>query len=83
MPTKHHDLKIRPKDYRDIESNGKRFEVRFNDRNFEVGDILNLCEWAGGGENILEEKLFAKSDISWTIQTIARKVMSSYKLRLY
>ena len=22
MPTKHHDLKIRPKDYRDIESKG-------------------------------------------------------------
>ena len=48
MPTIHHDLKISPKYYRDIESNGKRFEVRFNDRNFKVGDILYLCEWAGG-----------------------------------
>ena len=48
MLTAHHDLKISPKDYRDIESNGKRFEVRFNDRDFKVGDILNLCEWAGG-----------------------------------
>jgi hypothetical protein len=44
----HHDLKISPKYYRDIESNGKRFEVRFNDRDFKVGDILNLREWAGG-----------------------------------
>ena len=48
MPTIHRDLKICPKYYRDIESNGKRFEVRFNDRDFKVGDILYLCEWAGG-----------------------------------
>lgn len=47
MPTTHH-LKISPKYYRDIESNGKRFEVRFNDRDFKVGDTLNLWEWAGG-----------------------------------
>lgn len=47
MSTTHHDLKISPKYYRDTESNGKRFEVRFKDRNFEVGDILNLREWAG------------------------------------
>ena len=63
MPTKHHDLKIRPKDYRDIESNGKRFEVRFNDRNFEVGDILNLCEWAGGGGRIYWKKNYLRSQI--------------------
>ena len=48
MSTTHHDLKISPKYYRDIESNGKRFEVRFNDRDFKVGDTLNLWEWVGG-----------------------------------
>ena len=46
----HHDLKISPKYYRDIKRNGKRFEVRFNDRDFKVGDIFNLREWAGGGQ---------------------------------
>ena len=48
MPTIHRDLKICPKYYRDIESNEKRFEVRFKDRDFKVGDILYLREWAGG-----------------------------------
>ena len=47
MSTTHHDLKISTKYYRDIESNGKRFEVRKNDRDFKVGDILNLREFAG------------------------------------
>ena len=56
MSKQHHDLKISPKYYRDIESNGKTFEIRFNDRNFQVGDILNLREFAGGeytGRHIL------------------------------
>lgn len=48
MSKTHHDLKISPKYYRDIESNGKTFEVRLNDRDFKVGDILNLREYAGG-----------------------------------
>lgn len=48
MSTTHHDLKISPKYYRNIESNRKRFEVQFNDRNFEVRDILNLRELVGG-----------------------------------
>lgn len=48
MARQRHDLKILPKYYRDIEKGLKTFEVRFNDRNFQVGDILELKEWFGG-----------------------------------
>ena len=44
-----HDLKILPKYFDDVESGKKPFEVRFNDRNFEVGDILCLREYDRGG----------------------------------
>ncbi|MGD8172164.1 DUF3850 domain-containing protein [Vibrio sp. TRT 21S02] len=42
-----HDLKITP-DYFEQQYHGvKRFELRHNDRDYQVGDILNLSEWDG------------------------------------
>ena len=43
-----HELKILPKYLIDIERGIKTFEVRFNDRNFQVGDVLRLKEFFGG-----------------------------------
>lgn len=40
-----HELKIYPKYFEDVTSGKKTFEVRKNDRNFQVGDILALKEW--------------------------------------
>ena len=40
-----HELKIWPDYYADVLSGAKRFEVRLNDRGFEVGDRLRLQEW--------------------------------------
>jgi hypothetical protein len=37
-----HDLKIDEKYYLDIIHNNKRFEIRFNDRNYQVGDYIEL-----------------------------------------
>lgn len=48
MSRQHHELKIKPEYYRAIERGEKTFEVRFNDRNFQVYDILHLKEWCGG-----------------------------------
>lgn len=45
---KTHELKILPKYFDDIVRNKKSFEVRRNDRDFEVGDILMLRECSGG-----------------------------------
>lgn len=39
-----HDLKIQSKFYEKVLSGEKTFEIRFNDRNYSVGDILILNE---------------------------------------
>lgn len=41
--SKQHDLKCRPQYFDAIYR--KPFELRFNDRNFEEGDVLLLREW--------------------------------------
>lgn len=39
-----HELKLNSKYYYDSLTNVKNFEIRKNDRNFEVGDILKLVK---------------------------------------
>ena len=43
--TKVHQLKTWPEFFRHIQSGNKTFEIRVNDRDFQVGDILHLQEW--------------------------------------
>ena len=40
-----HELKCWPEFYEEIHKNTKNFEVRLNDRDFKVGDILHLKEF--------------------------------------
>ncbi len=40
-----HRLKISPKYLNDILDGSKKFELRKDDRNFKVGDVLKLKEW--------------------------------------
>lgn len=40
-----HRLKIKPNYFKDVVAETKRFEVRYNDRNYKVGDILVLEEF--------------------------------------
>lgn len=40
-----HELKIYPIYFEDIVSRRKTFEVRKNDRKFQIGDVLVLKEW--------------------------------------
>lgn len=49
MSRQHHYLKIKPEYYRAIEQGIKTFEVRFNDCNFQVYDVLHLQEWCEEG----------------------------------
>jgi hypothetical protein len=42
---KKHDLKVWMNYYEDIETEKKNFELRYNDRNFQVGDKLILREY--------------------------------------
>ena len=43
-----HELKIAPEYFEKVVSKEKSFEVRYNDRNFQVGDILGLMEYIDG-----------------------------------
>jgi len=43
-----HHLKIDPKYFLDVHAGIKTFEIRFNDRNFAVNDIVCLCEYCDG-----------------------------------
>lgn len=43
-----HELKILPKWFDDVSSGKKNFELRKNDRSFQVGDELLLKEWYRG-----------------------------------
>lgn len=45
-----HEIKILPKYFRDVAAVGggtKKFELRKNDRNYQVGDSVTLREWDG------------------------------------
>lgn len=44
-----HNLKIKPKYFEDVKKEIKKFEVRFNDRNFKVGDLIVLEEFDNRG----------------------------------
>lgn len=43
-----HELKILPQYFEKVLFNLKNFEIRYNDRNFTVGDILCLKEFEAG-----------------------------------
>lgn len=45
---KHHYLKIAPEYYEAVRSGEKTFEVRLNDRNYQVNDVLHLQEFNNG-----------------------------------
>ena len=49
MEHRQHNLKIRPEYYTAITWGVKKFEVRYNDRDYKIGDILHLQEWSENG----------------------------------
>ncbi|MBO4889871.1 MAG: DUF3850 domain-containing protein [Lachnospiraceae bacterium] len=42
-----HELKILPEYFRAVTNREKQFELRKDDRNFKVGDLIVLKEWDG------------------------------------
>ena len=48
MSRQHHYLKTETEYYQQIERGKKKFELRLNDRDFKVGDILHLQESVNG-----------------------------------
>lgn len=44
-----HKLKSLPEFFQAVRNDDKRFEIRKNDRDFKVGDVLKLYEWSPDG----------------------------------
>lgn len=44
-----HKLKTEPKYFQDSQNGLKDFEVRWNDRDFQLGDLVELEEWTTEG----------------------------------
>ena len=58
---KTHELKLDIKYFDDVKSGKKKFEIRKNDRDFVVGDILDLKAW----DSSLGQYAFKKKDEKW------------------
>ena len=43
-----HELKISPQYFEDVKNKKKRFEIRKDDRDFNVGDLITLKEYDNG-----------------------------------
>lgn len=56
--TKIHPLKTWPRYFTDIITGRKTFEVRKDDRDFAVGDVLELLEWDPGTKQYTGRRAF-------------------------
>lgn len=77
-----HNLKIKPQYFWNIVCDIKTFEVRKNDRNFEVGDIITLREFENGkftGKSINVEIIYILNDKEYCKEGY---VVLGFKLRL-
>lgn len=82
MTRKIHHLKIKPKYFKDVAKGDKTFEVRYNDRNFKVGDIICLEEFDNKGYTgkfIHTEVVYLLDDKEYTKTNY---VVLGFKLRL-
>ncbi len=58
---KTHELKLDIKYFDDVKSGKKNFEIRKNDRDFQVGNILEMKAW----DSSLGQYAFKKKDGKW------------------
>ena len=49
MSNRRHEIKIKPKYYAAVIAGMKTFELRENDRDYQVGDEVKLMEWDEDG----------------------------------
>lgn len=57
---KEHDIKVWPPYYAAIEADEKLFEVRKNDRDYQVGDVLRMREYAPGPDEYTGKQMRRK-----------------------
>lgn len=70
-----HELKIRPEYFKSVISGAKPFEIRRNDRNFKVGDLVALNEHDSvsgyTGESVLFEITYVMTDTEYVKEGFA------------
>lgn len=58
-----HRLKVAPEFFEEVQAGRKKAEYRYDDRGFEVGDLIMLVEWTANqqepGEGVIGRTLFA------------------------
>jgi hypothetical protein len=62
-----HTLKILPEYFKEVLSGNKTFELRKDDRDYKVEDLLRLKEWDGSsftGNNVVTEVTYILKDCS-------------------
>ena len=68
-----HELKTWPMYFEAVRSGKKPFEIRENDRRFQIGDTLRLLEWdeSSGftGRDLRRSITYALDDSFWGIST--------------
>ncbi len=55
-----HDLKILEEYFTPVVAGSKTFEIRKNDRDYQVGDVIVLCEWIIEGHFFSGKKVFGE-----------------------
>ena len=74
-----HFLKTYPNHFEEILNEGKDFEIRFNDRNFKVGDKITLKEFTGTKVYPEENGTIHKEEI-YTKREIIAKITKIYDI---
>lgn len=69
-----HSLKVLPEYYKEIVNGKKTFEIRKNDRKYQVGDKLILKEW--DGENYTGN--ITKKEITYILDDNSGFVLTGY-----
>lgn len=73
-----HVLKAVPPYYREVESGRKPFELRKNDRNFHVEDLVFLCEYLREGQEYTGHILEARVTYIFEHDQTIRGLMPGY-----
>ena len=69
--SKIHYVKIAPQYFLEVQSGNKKFEVRYNDRDYRVGDFLLLCEFYNGrytGKREVRKITYILDDVNYCKQ---------------
>lgn len=76
-----HELKTDPEVFAASWNNRKRFEIRKDDRNFQVGDVLNLRETKYTGEEMKNGKPLMYTGFDFKVRVIYKLPTGSYGLK--